>query len=88
MLNPMMGILNQSKMGGLLNQIQPIRTAMQTIRAASNPTAALNQMLANNPNYQQITKLINDNGGDAQKAFYSLANQLGVDPQQIIDALK
>lgn len=81
-------MLNQSKMGGLLNQIQPIKQAMQMVRAASNPSAALNQMLANNPNYQQITKLINDNGGNAEKAFYSLAEQMGIDPQQVLDALK
>lgn len=71
-----------------MNQIQPIKQAMNMVRAASNPSAALNQMLTQNPNYQQINKLIQENGGDAQKAFYSLANQMGIDPQQILDALK
>ena len=87
-MNPMLGALMQGKLSGLMSQIQPIKQAMSMVQAASNPSAMLNQMLAQNPNYQQINKLIADNGGDAQKAFYNLANQMGVDPQQILDALK
>ena len=71
-----------------MNQIQPIKQAMSMVRSASNPGAMLNQVLAQQPAYQQVTKLIADSGGDAQKAFYALAEQNGIDPQQILDALK
>ena len=87
-MNPMLGTLNQSRMGNLLSQIQPIKQTMNMVRAAQNPQMMLNQVLSRNPNYQQLNKLIQDNGGDAQKAFYSLANQMGIDPNSVLDALK
>ena len=58
------------------------------VKSAGNPEAMLNQMMQNNPQYSQVMKLVNDNGGDAKKAFYAMANQMGVDPEQVINALK
>ena len=84
MLNPMMGALNQSKLAG---QIQPIRNVMNMIRAARNPQAMMSQMMQNNPQFQQVNQLIQQSGGDARKAFYSLAEQQGVDPDQILQML-
>ena len=48
----------------------------------------LNQMFANNPNYAQAQQLIQQSGGDAKKAFYDLAQQMGVDPEQILSQLR
>ena len=55
---------------------------------ARNPQAAIAQMLQNNPNMQKVNQLIQQNGGNAQKAFYSLAKQMGVDPNQILNMIK
>lgn len=67
--------------------LQQVKNAMQQIRAAQNPQAALNQMLLNNPQTANLIQLIKDNGGDPKKAFYNYANQLGVNPQQILNYL-
>lgn len=72
----------------MMAQIQPIKQAMAMVKTASNPQAAMEQMLSNNPNYQQINKLIQDNGGDAQKAFYSMAEQMGINPDDVLSMLK
>lgn len=48
----------------------------------------MQQVVQRDPNYPQAVQLVQQNGGDAQKAFYSLANQMGVDPQQILDVFK
>lgn len=48
----------------------------------------LNQLMQNNPQYAQVQKLISDNGGDAKAAFYQLAQQNGIDPEQIINMLR
>ena len=85
MLNPMLGMLNQSRLSG---QMAPIKNMVNMARAAGNPQMMIQQMIQNNPNYSQALKLVQDNGGDAQKAFYSLANQMGVDPNEILNALK
>ena len=45
-------------------------------------------MLRNNPRAGEINKLIQDNGGDIEKAFRSKAKEMGVDPETIIKALK
>ena len=71
-----------------MNQIQPIKQAMNMVQTAANPQLMMNQLMQNNPMYSQIQQLIQQNGGDARQAFYSLANQMGVDPNEIINALK
>ena len=48
----------------------------------------MQQMFANNPNYAQAQQLIQQSGGDAKKAFYDLAQQMGVDPEQILSQLR
>ena len=58
------------------------------IKNAKNPQAMLQQMMSSNPQMQEVQKLIQQNGGDAEKAFRAKAAELGVDPTQIIDALK
>lgn len=57
------------------------------VRSAGDPQAMLQQVMGQNPQYSQVMNYINQNGGDAQKAFYNLAGQMGVDPEQIIKAL-
>ena len=58
---------------------------MNIIRSAQNPQAALSQIM---PQYSQIMNIIHRNGGDAQKAFYEMANQMGVNGDEIINMLK
>ena len=86
--NPMLAALNGGRMSGLLAQIAPAKQALNMIRSAGNPEAMMQQMLQGHPAYPQIQALIQQNGGDAQKAFYSLANQMGVDPNEVINALR
>ena len=54
---------------------------VQTIKAMKNPEMMIKQM----PQYKEIENLIKENGGDAKSAFYNLANQMGIDPDEIIN---
>ena len=58
------------------------------IQAANNPTAAVNQMAMNDPRMQQVMQVINQNGGDAKTAFYNLARQRGVNPEDILNQIR
>lgn len=69
-------------------QIQQIKNLMQQIKMAVSPQYALNQMLSSNPQLMNIMNLVKQNGGNAQQTFYNLANQMGVDPNLILNALK
>lgn len=81
MTNP---IIQQLRSPNLNN----VRQMVNMVKSARNPQAMLNQLMQNNPNYRQVTELINQNGGDAKKAFYALAEQQGIDPNEILDMLR
>lgn len=48
----------------------------------------LNQMMMNNPQYQQVMEYVNQNGGNPKDAFYKLAKEKGVDPEEILKQLR
>ena len=48
----------------------------------------LNQMMQNNPQYKQVMDYVNQNGGDPQKAFYAMAKEKGVNPEDILNQLR
>ena len=81
----MLSMLNQSR---AINQIQPIKNAMNMARTVQNPQLMMNQMLQKNPMYSQLQQIIQQNGGDPKQAFYNLCSQMGVDPDQILSQLK
>lgn len=58
------------------------------VNGSQNPQLLLNQMMTNNPQMKQVMDIIKQAGGDPKKAFYSLAEQKGVDPDEIINMLK
>jgi len=47
----------------------------------------LNQMMGQNPQMKQAMDYVNANGGDPQKAFYKLAQEQGVNPDDFIKQL-
>lgn len=61
---------------------------MSIIKMSQNPQAALNQMISSNPQMKQVVDIINQSGGDPKKAFYTMAERNGVDPQQILNMLQ
>ena len=84
-MNPMLSKLNQSR---VTNQIRPIKNALGMARSVGNPQMMLNQMLSQNPNYQQVQQIIQQYGGDPKQAFYGMCQQMGVDPNEILNKLK
>ncbi len=65
-----------------------VRQMLQLVRSSNNPGAALQMMAQKNPQLKQVMDVVNQSGGEPQKAFYTLCQQRGVDPQQILNALK
>lgn len=60
----------------------------QMFEASTNPQAFIQSMMANNPKAVEITQLINAHGGDAKSAFYTLAKQKGIDPDEFLKSLR
>lgn len=74
MANPMMSLLNN-----------PLKQAVNMAGAMTNPNTMVQQLLNQNPRVQE---LIRQNGNDPKKAFYALAQQMGVDPEAFLAQLK
>ena len=85
MQNPMLQALRSQPANNNLSQI---KNMMNMVRSAGNPQAMLQSMIQNNPQMRQVMDLINQSGGDPKAAFYKLAQEKGIDPQQILDMLK
>jgi hypothetical protein len=62
-----------------------VKQMMGMVQNAQNPTAMMNQMITNNPQFKQIMDVVKENGGDPKAAFYSMADKMGVDPQDILN---
>lgn len=71
-----------------MQNMSNLKNMMGTVKSAGNPTMMMQQMLGNNPNYQKAMELIKQHGGNAQSAFYALAQQMGVNPNDILNQLK
>ena len=58
------------------------------LKTAQNPQAMLNQMVMNNPKLKEVMDLVNQYGGDPNKALEEVSKQYGVTSQDIYDLLK
>ena len=73
-LNPIVNMLRPAS--------NPLAGIFNTLKAAQNPIAALQTMAMNSPEMQEVLNIIQQNGGNAQQAFYAEAQHRGVDPMQ------
>lgn len=74
MQNPMLAGLNQNR----ISQI------MQTLKSIGNPQ----MMLQNIPQYKQAMDFVNACNGDAKSAFYAKAKEMGINPDEIVEAMR
>ena len=68
--------------------IARVKQMIGMMNGSQNPSAMLNQMMANNPQMKQVMDIINQHGGDPEKAFRTVAEQNGLRPEDIMEMLK
>ena len=66
----------------------PIKQMMNMVKAAKDPQAALNMLAMNNPKMKQVMDIVEQYGGDSMAAFKATAEQMGVNPEEILGMLK
>lgn len=66
-------------------QIQPL---LNMVKASGNPRAMLYQIAQTNPQMRQTLDFVNRSGGDPKSAFYKMAEQQGVNPEDILSMLR
>lgn len=81
-MNSLFQQLNQGQKTLFPNKL---KNMLNMIKSGGNPQAMVESMAANNP---QIQQAIQQAGGDPKKAFYNMAQQMGVDPQEVLKMMK
>ena len=61
---------------------------MNLLKSVNNPQLMLQQMIQNNPQMRLVMNYINQNGGDPKKAFYNMAQEKGVNPDEVLKMLQ
>ena len=74
--------------GAQMPNLSGVKQMMDMVRGAGNPMAVFQSLAQNNPKFQQVTSLVQQYGNDPKRAFYALCEQKGIDPNQILNALK
>lgn len=69
----------------MLNQIKQM---MDMVRTAQDPNAMLNRLAQNNPLLKQAMDIISQHGGDADKAFRTVAEKNGINPEDLMNILR
>lgn len=77
----------------IVNMLQPamanpLAGIFNALKTANNPISALQNMALNNPQIQSVYNIIQQNGGNAQQAFYAEAQRRGVDPTQTLQQVQ
>ena len=79
--------LNTENQNGLDQRVQYAKSLMETTKGVRNPQDMLLLMAKKNPNIRPILQLVAKHNGDPKAAFYALAEEKGVNPDDIINAL-
>lgn len=85
-MNPMLKKLTSQQ--SLPNNLGQVKNLMNMVRGSANPQAMLNQLMQTNPQLKGVMDMVQKSGGNPKTAFYELAKQKGVDPNQILNMLK
>ena len=85
-----MNSLYQEMMGNqnLPNNLRQIKQMANLVKNVNNPQQLLTNLVNQNPQMKQVLDMIQTSGKSPRDLFYEMANQKGVDPNQILNLLK
>lgn len=81
---------NQSQPQSLTSNpnLSQVLNLYKMVRNSNNPSLMLQSLAQSNPQLKGTLDLVQQYGGDPRTAFYALAKQKGIDPNQILSMLK
>ena len=71
----------------MIRNLAPIKNIIGALKAAKNPQEFMREMIATDPSMKKAIDYINKNGGDPKAAFYKLAQENGLNPDEIMNGL-
>lgn len=63
------------------------KQVMSMVRGAKDPQAALMSMMGNNQQMQQVMSVVKQYGGNPMQAFRAMAEENGLDPDEILSMI-
>ena len=84
-MNSLYNQLNQTNQPAQNNVIQKI---IQMAKSGNNPQQLLNSLAGQNPQLNQVMQLVNSGKMTPKQIFMTMANQQGVNPNDLISMLK
>ena len=84
-MNSLYNQLNQTNQPSQNNGIQKI---IQMAKSGNNPQQLLNSLAVQNPQLNQVMQLVNSGKMTPKQIFMNMANQQGVNPNDIISMFK
>lgn len=84
-MNPILQNLTRNQMA---QTVRPIKDMMNMLNSSGNPQMMLQNMMSQNPRLKEAMDYVNANGGNPKEAFYKLAKERGINPDDIISMLK
>lgn len=72
----------------LPNNIANIKQAMNLFRGAQNPQQILANFAQNNPQMRNVLNLVQNSNMTPKDLFYKMAQEKGVNPEEILKALQ
>lgn len=70
------------------SNLQQLKSVYNLLKSAKDPSSMMQNMINTNPQMRNVMEYIKSHGGDPERAFYAMAAEKGVDPNQILDLLK
>ena len=84
-MNSLYNQLNQTNQPAQNNVIQKI---IQMAKSGNNPQQLLNSLAGQNPQLNQVMQLVNSGKMTPKQIFMTMANQQGINPNDIISMFK
>ena len=84
----MNSLYNQLNQTNQLSQNSGIQKIIQMAKSGNNPQQLLNSLAGQNPQLNQVMQLVNSGKITPKQIFMNMANQQGVNPNDIISMLK
>lgn len=84
-MNPLMSQLENNSVNASNGIKESIKRMMNMINTSQNPQAVIQKLANENPTIRQIMSL---NNGDLKTTFYSMCQEKGVNPDDILNQLR
>lgn len=69
-----------------MNRVEQLKQIIAMVRNSNNPMAMLQTMAQSNPQINQVLQMCQ--GKNAEEVFYSMAQRMGVNPQEVLNLFK